>query len=444
MYIDSLVLTDFRSFKNVTVRFLHPDRRFEAAALRMPRPRLPNLNLVLGNNGLGKTALLRALGLALLGPAAQHAGIFPYCLVRREPENSAAENALRSTLRARFTLHAQDGARAGQNAGSKILVQRMGDLESLTGSARRVSPSDPANKQELLSPTETWKPIFSESSDAFFFVGYGANRRVERTERIDLGARRAAAFARALRIQSLFEDSFSLIPLSIWLPAMPPERTAEVISLVNRLLGEGQYQMTGELEAGEYLFAREGLRLPFPALSDGYRAFLAWIGDLLYHLCQTCPPEKKLVDQRGVVLLDEIDLHLHPSWQMTLLATIASVLPNLQFIATSHSPLLVGTLEWMNVLVMEQGPNQTCEPRRIQAPVHGLDADQVLLSDYFGLDSTRSDSKRQELRELTSKATRGDSEAALELLQALSRGQQDPAMARQLFEAAADLVESKS
>ena len=120
-----------------------------------------------------------------------------------------------------------------------------------------------------------------------------------------------------------------------------------------------------------------------PALSDGYRAFLGWVGDLLYHISVTCPPGKKLIDNRGIVMVDEIDLHLHPKWQMTILPTLARELPNIQFIVTSHSPLIVGSLEWMNILLMKAGANQSSEPARVEWAVHGLDADQVLLTDFF-------------------------------------------------------------
>ena len=129
----------------------------------------------------------------------------------------------------------------------------------------------------------------------------------------------------------------------------------QVVNLLNSLVGKGGWAFTGIQDSeGEYLFGKKGTEVPFPALSDGYRAFLGWLGDLLFHVCETCPSGKKLTENRGIVMVDEIDLHLHPKWQMTVLQTLAKSLPNIQFIVTSHSPLIVGSLEWMNIIVMQQ------------------------------------------------------------------------------------------
>ena len=128
------------------------------------------------------------------------------------------------------------------------------------------------------------------------------------------------------------------------------------------------------------------------------------------------------MDNRGIVMIDEIDLHLHPMWQMTVLPTIARELPNIQFIVTSHSPLIVGSLEWMNIILMALAPRQASEPRRLEWAVHGLDADQILLTDFFGLESTRAEGKKRALKALTLKAREGDTDAAKRLLDEMSRG----------------------
>ena len=245
---------------------------------------------------------------------------------------------------------------------------------------------------------------------------------------MDLGARTSSAFVRAQRMQSLFDEAYSLIPMITWLPGLKrenPGRFNQVVNLINKFIGKEHYSFTGEMENGEYLFVRGGLEIPFPALSGGYRAFLAWLGDLFYHICMTCPKDKKLVDNKGIVMVDEIDLHLHPEWQMTVLQTLGETLPNIQFILTSHSPIIAGSLEWMNIIKMEPGPKQSSRLKRLNKAVHGLDADQVLLTDFFGLESTRAPGKERALKELTLKARNGDTDAAEELIKQMSRGMED-------------------
>jgi hypothetical protein len=417
VYIDQITLRDFRTFRRAKIDFIHPDREFER--LGGPKPKIPNVNLLLGNNGYGKTALLKAVALACLGPAVRSSGIYAYSLVRREPkplkskpgkDRPASQRAL---LEATFTPHPQDQTNDSRKIESEIEVLRKGDLEELEWSH---------------SDDKPWSPIYSSSSDAFFFVGYGAARRVERQERVDLGARSTSAFARAQRVKSLFDEAYSLIPLNIWLPNFRnrnPGRYKQVVHLINKVMGRGHYTFNGEMRDGEYLFERGGLNIPFPALSDGYRAFLGWIGDLLYQISITCPKGKKLVDNKGIVMVDEIDLHLHPRWQMTVLPTLARALPNLQFIVTSHSPLAVGSLEWMNIILMAPGPRQSSQPKRLPWAVHGLDADQVLLTDFFGLESTRAMGKNRQLKSLTLQAREGDAAAAKKLLDEMSRGMEE-------------------
>ncbi|SRR6266545_1079330 len=415
MYIDRIKLENFRTFRKAEIEFVHPDRNFKQ--LKLPVPKLENVNLLLGNNGLGKTTLLKAIALAALGPAVRSSGIYANRLVRREPgkirsrgNGKAKGDALEAVIEALFTPHEQDRVGKIPKVESRVKVVRKTDLEEL---------------QWVHSEEKLWNPIFSSSSDAFFFVGYGATRRVEKRERADLAGRKSSAFARAQRVQSLFEDAYSLLPLNSWLPQFRqknPGRYKQVVTLINKLMGKGHYRFTGAMEENEYVFDRGGLKIPFPALSDGYRAYLGWICDLLYHVCMTAPRGKMLRENKGIVMVDEIDLHLHPTWQMTVLRTLATDLPNIQFIVTSHSPLIVGSLEWMNIIVMKPGPKQSSTTKRIEWPVHGLDADQILLSDFFGMESTRAPSRSKRLKTLSLKAREGDTEAAKKLLEEMSRG----------------------
>lgn len=345
MYINEIKLKNFRTFENESITFVHPDQNFKL--LGIPEPKLKNINLLLGNNGSGKSALLKAIALLALGPAAKSSGLFIYRLVRRSPRPSKKINNTAS-LEASFKPHDQDDVpKSVKIIESKLDIVRRGDIEEVEW----------AHAQQ-----KRWNSVYSGESDAFFVVGYGATRRVERINTIDPASRSSTSFTRAQRIQGLFEDSYSLYPLGSWLPNFKtgnPGRYKQVINLINRLLKNEDFVFEGAMDKkGEFLFKQNGLEVPFPALSDGYKAFLGWVGDLLYHVCQTCPSGKKLAENRGIVMVDEIDLHLHPKWQMSILPTLAEHLPNIQFIVTSHSPLIVGTLEWMNIILMSPLPKE--------------------------------------------------------------------------------------
>ena len=418
MYIEKLELGNIRTFKRATLDFVHPDRIWskQVAANGGPKPRLPNVNLLLGDNGSGKTTVLQTVALSTFGPTARDANLAARTLVRQEQVQRESRGKATSRLFAHLRLHEQDRSSRGE-IDSEIHIHRRGELEHLRFESREDRDEDP-----------TWGSVYESENDAFFVVGYGATRRVEPGENLDMGARSKSRFLRAQRVQSLFQDSFSLIPLTFWLPKLKssnPGRYKQVIGLIATLLKPGKFEFTGELGDNDYVFRRSGVNIPFQSLSDGYRAFIGWVGDLLYHVCYGCPKGKKLVKSSGVVLVDEIDLHLHPKWQMEVINAVATTLPRLQFIMTSHSPLVAGSLESMNIHTLKLTQANTTKVGRLTDGIHGLDADQILLTDLFGLKTTRARTKTTKLKALTKKARAGDNEAARQLVAQLASGAED-------------------
>lgn len=411
MYIRSLRIQNIKSFEDSKeVEFQYPGKENES------KVRYPNINLLLGNNGSGKTTVLKAIAMTALGPAIGDSNLPTFKLIRKLKDYPESKTG---NISASFELNNQDHEgrfKDDRPLDCRVEINKIGEIERLT-----------SNIQDFDLEFNRWKPIFSSDNDAFFFVGYGATRRVESRERIDPGARQTSSFLRAQRIRSLFEDSYSLYPLTIWLPALKkknPGRYKQVFDLMNELLSDTNYMFTGEMEQGEFVFTTKSVQVSFPALSDGYRTFIGWLGDLLYHIVSTCPKGKKLVENQGMVMLDEVDLHLHPKWQMTILPRLSKTLPNLQFIVTSHSPLVVGSLERFNILFLKSSGHGT-KPIKLDVGVHGLDADQILISDFFGLSSTRADEKERRLKELSKKAVLGDKDSALAMLEEMSKGLED-------------------
>lgn len=91
----------------------------------------------------------------------------------------------------------------------------------------------------------------------------------------------------------------------------------------------------------------DGTRLPYGLLSDGYRNILGMVGDIAFRMATLNPFLEEHVIRKtpGVVLIDEIDLHLHPEWQRKVVGDLKRVFPNIQFIATTHSPFIIQSLE---------------------------------------------------------------------------------------------------
>lgn len=407
MYVKSIQIENLRCFKQAELELQYPGRK------QAETPRLPNINLLLGNNGMGKTTILKALAMAALSPIFPQAGYYPYRLVRRTgPDDASISEA---SISASVLLHAQD---LGVDDLPTPLEER---LEMRIG---RRGDDDYLKSEPGTGPDapEVWERMFDKGSPAFLVVGYGASRRVEESKNVDKGARRSRRQVRYGRVAGLFEGDVSLIPLGSWLPDFEhenPGRYRQVVNLVSRLLPDGA-EFEGRHEEGEYLFKIYGLDIPYPALSDGYRAYIGWITDLIYHVCMGAPSGAKLVDNCGLVLVDEIDLHLHPEWQRSVTATISQALPRLQFVFSSHSPIVAGSLNKENIYVMEQEESGASTVRQYGERIYGLDAEQVLLSSYFGLKTTRAKPVEDELWALSAEAGRGSFAAALALMGKLS------------------------
>jgi energy-coupling factor transporter ATP-binding protein EcfA2 len=435
MFIERLRLKSVRTFVDETLEFIHPDRSFgprkkasENGSPRILRPRLPNVNLLLGDNGSGKSTVLRAIAMAALGPSFEDTKLSMSEMVRRAagemPWNPQAKD---SHIEADLFLHDQDQA-PGKSLRSGFSLTRRGELERARFALEADNPLERATHSNAEDPV--WKPVFESRNPAFFAVGYGATRRVEAREDLNLVARSKSIFLRAQRLQGLFQESYALIPLSAWFLGHRGMRQVdheEIALLLNRLLRPTRCTYTGKaVREGDSLFEKNDVEIEFRNLSDGYRAFIGWAADMLFHAYYATPEKTKLVDLCGIVMVDEIDLHLHPRWQMKVISTIARTFPRMQFIFTSHSPLVAGSLEWMNIIMLKLGKsNSTRAINQFKEGIHGLDADQVLLSRFFGLSTTRAAEKASKLDRLTLKARGGDDDAARRLIAELAKGMED-------------------
>ena len=346
MFVESISLENIRTFAaKKTVTFNHPDREYRDHHGLERAPHLKNVNLVFGDNASGKTTLLEAVALAVLGPAIIESRIAPRPLVRFVPTNrkpSAREKSKEGRIKVSLALHESETmtlrAEAPPNTGfAELTVRQRGELESFDSKG-----SDHIN----------WEAVYRSRNESFFVVAYGATRRAESSTESYRSKRRHSSFIRVNRIESIVQEGYPLETLQSWFSAKKKssKRWKQVVDLINGTLGRGHFVFEGKQVNGDYVFLRGGMEVPFRSLSDGYRAFLGWVTDLLFHLDYACARSDLRLDEvSGIVLVDEIDLHLHPSWQMEVIAHLAKTFPRLQFIFTSHSPLIAGSVERMNI-----------------------------------------------------------------------------------------------
>ena len=129
-------------------------------------------------------------------------------------------------------------------------------------------------------------------------------------------------------------------------------------------------------------------RVPLHQLSLGYRTVFAWTVDLAWRLLEHYPRSSKPLHQPAIVLVDEVDLHLHPLWQREVRDHLAERFPQVQFIATAHSPLMAQSSLGANLAIV-RWENDHAVIEDDPVVVDGWRLDQVVTSDLFGLVSSR-------------------------------------------------------
>jgi predicted ATP-binding protein involved in virulence len=126
-------------------------------------------------------------------------------------------------------------------------------------------------------------------------------------------------------------------------------------------------------------------------LGYGYQSMMAWVLDLVRRMVERYPDSKSPLEEPAIVLVDEIDLHLHPEWQRKIIAHLTKYFPNTQFIVTAHSPLIVQSSDNINVVILrKEGDHTIIEQPKIRN-FKGWTVEEIL-SDLMDLDGkTRSE-----------------------------------------------------
>lgn len=339
---------------------------------------------LLGQNGLGKSTLLQAIGATLAGPQAMRE-LVPVAdgWVRHGEEEAA--------FAAKLLLPESTQSTSADEipAGYAVTGDSTDAVTRILGTEVRASSLIPLSKKG----DRRWIELSSSHGNGWFACGYGPFRRLsggtEETTRILNSGRRSACFV------TLFREGAALTNAGDWLVELyntardGDERNARALEQVRRAFAEHFFPTPVELkvnarEALLVLPGREPMR--FEQLSDGYRSMLALGVDLLRWLIAAFPEAENPAECPGVVLIDELDAHLHPTWQREIGLWLRAKFPKIQFIIATHSPFLAQVAdEGGNILLEEVDGAVRARPE--PESVHAWRADQIL-TELFQLPNT--------------------------------------------------------
>ena len=324
--IESIHIKDFRAVQDLTLRF--PTGTRERAGWIM----------LLGENGAGKSSILQATALALMGEA-------------------YVRDYMRTfKLRPAYFLRRVRGEETVDSSSVKIQFR--------TG--------------EALEFSITRKKIaFSRRPPAKLFVrGYGPTRLLPRRN-----LRRPPVGKPVVRsVTNLFDPSRPVMNANDWLKRLRGPRFDSAALSLKDLLNIPLFKQL-EIGLGKVWVPMHGLLHPIDDLSAGYESVLSMAADIMAGALGSV---HDLSHASGIVLLDEIDAHLHPRWKMRIVESLRATFSSMQFIVTTHEPLCLRGIKEQEVVVLRREGDEVLYIDNLPSP-SDLRVDQLLTSELFGL-----------------------------------------------------------
>ena len=197
---------------------------------------------------------------------------------------------------------------------------------------------------------------------------------------------------------TLFNNNFELINPEQWIKDLALDQSKQKVQklgveALKRVIDEVlNKDVTIEIEGSRVVFVERGYRETIEELSEGYRTMIIFICDLLYRLLINNPKED-VFGIPAVVLIDEIDEHLHLKWQRVIVKKLRSIFPNIQFIMTTHSPTIIQGASNDAIIYRvyrNDGITQISEPY-YRKELNDLMVNTLVTSSMFGLDNSRLD-----------------------------------------------------
>ena len=374
MFLKRVELTNVRCIRSMNV------------PLTVPSGVTRRWTLLLGENGVGKSTLMRSIGLVLSGSAALAELI-------GEPESWIRFGEAEASIAADLVTA------EGEERHISLRIRRGDTIKELY-----------ANNRETL---ELLDRAIARASRNYLVIGYGASRRLSSTKLSTQTVTSRFQHARANHVATLFSADAMLNPLETWAIDLHYRLQDEGLRIVDEAMRKLLPGMTFkgiDRARRDLMFETVDGEVPLAYLSDGYQNMAAWCGDLLFRITDTFEDYKDPLAARGVLIVDEIDLHLHPVWQRQLRNFLTDMFPNFQFILSTHSALTAQQAGEGELFVMKRpAPDEAPIVEQSLIEPRTMAVHQLLLSPVFNLattDSVSVETMKNEYKRLSAAAGR--------------------------------------
>lgn len=374
------------------------------ASWKLSRDQGAGFHVILGDNGSGKSSFVKAVAMALVGPD-ELAGLWENWSEWLRHEERRAEITLQ--IRAH-----EDDEWKGRGKQSRGDIEVKLTLSRGPDGSIGFATSDRRDRGSFRSVWSNYSGWFSASFGPFRrFRGGDAQ-----FDKLFFTHKRLA------RHLSAFDEGVALSEGLTWLQKLavdklmnPSSAEARLLSCLQRFVNENhllpQQTTLTEITPKQIEFRDgQGQKVSIAYLADGFRATLSMTFELIRQLALVYGPERIFPGQDihciplpGVVLIDEIDAHLHPSWQHEIGSWFKKFFPNIQFIVTTHSPILCQAAEGATIYKLPTPGTEEGGGMLDQVELHRLIYGDILdaySTSAFDAKAVRSDSGRRLIEEL--------------------------------------------
>ena len=368
----------------------------------------PGWHVILGENGSGKSTLLRAMALGLVG--VEYVGA-----LRQDWDEwlTHGEDSGRIDLTIRRDSKYDPGSSKSKRSSAETMTSFY--LARAEPESKRVRPSTPSTEDdEEAVQNDAWS-----SEAGWFSASYGPFRRFSGTTTETQRIFERSSYSRLSAHLSMFGEEYALTEALEWLRQLQFQRLEKraegsllekLIKFVNQPDFLPHNARLDEISSEGVTFKdANDNRVPVSLLSDGYRSILSMTFELIrqislaYRDSEIFSSDSTEIVAPGVVLIDEPDAHLHPTWQRRIGFWLREHFPNIQFIVSTHSPLICQAAIQGSIWKLPR-PGSDQEFHRVQEPdlnrlLYGniLDA---FGTELFGSDVARSEPAKEKLERL--------------------------------------------
>lgn len=348
MRIDKLRLKNFRCFEDMEMT-LHP-----------------NLNILIGINGAGKSTILDSLALALGGYLSGFDNIKSNSIQPEDAHLKMFTVGSRIDPQEQFPVEIYVDGILDSKSQERVPWQRElngkgrrtthGNLKNITDYAKKMQEMVRTGEREcelpLVAYYGTGRLWLQKRNRTPHVKGEKLNRQMGYVDCI-------AAQSNEKQMTQWFEDmTYIQLQEGHLLPELEAVKKAlrECYLSVDAKVTDAQFSYNVKTHELEVIIVRDNITEKFPVrmLSDGEKGIISLVADIAYRMALLNPDLlEHVLETSGVVLIDEIDMHLHPAWQKKIVNNLTQIFPNIQFVMTTHSPSILVNVRRENIWVLD-------------------------------------------------------------------------------------------